>query len=200
MRLWGKLLILAALSALGTFDAACSKDSGGSSPAPTPAPSPAPIPSPTPTPLPTPTPNPAPFPAPTPTPSPAPDPSTIQQVLTDLNAQRAQNGLAAVVLNDKLTCAANSHAQDIGVAHSCSHYGTKDNSTPFDRMKTCGYNYEAAGEIIACGQTTPQAAVDAWMSDEPHKAIVLGTYKEVGIAVVNNYWVVDWGTRCISCE
>ena len=50
----------------------------------------------------------------------------------------------------------------------------------------------AVGELAAI-ERDAQAAVDAWMSDAPHKQIVLGPYTQVGIAMVNNYWVVDWG-------
>jgi len=110
-----------------------------------------------------------------------------------LNAQRANAGLAPVVLNSKLACAAQAHAQDIGPKSSCSHTGS-DDSSPFTRMTACGYSYSQAGEIIACGQTDAQSAVAAWMSDIPHKEIVLGPYTQVGISMVDNYWVVDWGT------
>lgn len=94
-------------------------------------------------------------------------------------------------LADKLTCAANRHAADIGASKTCGHYG-KDGSSPFDRIKACGETYQGAGEIVACGQTTPKEAVAAWMSDKPHKDIVLGNYTQVGISMVNDYWVVDW--------
>lgn len=170
--------------ALTLLLAACSHHSTPS-PSPTPAPAPSPLPNPIP---------PMPFPIPNPTPAPTPAPSNVvQQVLNDLNVQRSAAGLATVTLNSKLTCAADAHAQDIGPKGSCSHTGS-DNSSPFTRISACGYSYSQAGEIIACGQTSADAAVTAWMSDAPHKAIVLGPYTEVGISMVDNYWVVDWGT------
>ena len=100
--------------------------------------------------------------------------------------------MAAVVLNAKLACAAQGHAADIGPRASCGHAGS-DGSSPFTRMAGCGYSFSRAGEIIACGQTGAEAAVAAWMSDAPHRDIVLGPYTEVGIAMVDLYWVVDWG-------
>jgi uncharacterized protein YkwD len=46
-----------------------------------------------------------------------------------------------------------------------------------------------SGEIIACGQGTPRAAVDAWINSPGHNAIMFGaTKREVGVAMTDNYW------------
>lgn len=128
--------------------------------------------------------NPSPSPAPNPMPPLEGDPSGVGAAI---NEARAARGLSAVMVLPALNCAAKRHAQDIGTKGVCGHYGS-DGSSPWDRAKDCGTS--ANGEIVACGQGSPKAAVDAWTLSPGHAAIMYDPgQKMMGVYMVNNYWV-----------
>ena len=110
-----------------------------------------------------------------------------QGVFDTINEERVAAGLQLVELRDTLVCAAQSHSDDIGPNQVCGHTGT-DGSSPGDRVNSCGGG-GWTGEIVACGQGTPRSAVDAWLNSPGHRGIMLdGSKREIGVAVVNNYW------------
>ena len=112
---------------------------------------------------------------------------TIDALADAINAARKSRGLGEVKVEAALNCAAKRHADDIGVKKICGHYGT-DGSSPWDRAKICGTS--ADGEIVACGQGSPQAAVDAWTLSPGHAAIMYAPNQTVvGVGMLNNYWV-----------
>jgi uncharacterized protein YkwD len=114
--------------------------------------------------------------------------SPIEQELYELiNEERTSRGLGAVTPRETLICAARRHSDDIGATQSCTHTGS-DWSSPGDRVEDCGGG-GWSGEIVACGQSTPRRAVDAWLNSPGHRTIMLGSGKrEIGVAVTNNYW------------
>lgn len=150
-----------------------------------------PRPLPAPTPAPTPAPPPCTVPAPNPTPAPTPNTAPVTALFEEINKQRQQRGLSTLTVNADLNCATAIHAKDVGNRRVCSHTGA-DNSSPWDRIKRCGDGKTfATGEIIACGQTTPVSAVQAWIGSPGHNRIMFDAQnKRMGAAVVNNYWVV----------
>jgi uncharacterized protein YkwD len=164
-------------------------------PAPAPAPAPQPEPekpgNPFPFPLPFPLP-PIPGMPPIPVPGGGGDPvppsaGTIQELADAINSARKSRGLSEVKVELQLNCAAKRHADDIGVKKICGHTGS-DGSSPWDRAKDCGTS--ADGEIVACGQGSPKAAVDAWTLSPGHAAIMYAPNQTVvGVGMLNNYWV-----------
>jgi uncharacterized protein YkwD len=167
---------------------------------PAPAPAPAPQPDPTPEKPGNPFPFPLPFPLPPipgmpPIPIPGggggdpvpPSSDTIQALADAINSARKSRGLSEVKVELQLNCAAKRHADDIGVKKICGHTGS-DGSSPWDRAKDCGTS--ADGEIVACGQGSPKAAVDAWTMSPGHAAIMYAPNQTVvGVGMLNNYWV-----------
>jgi uncharacterized protein YkwD len=166
-------------------------------------PAPTPAPAPTPTPTPDKPGNPFPFPLPFPLPPipgmpPIPVPGgggdpvppsagTIQELADAINSARKSRGLSEVKVELALNCAAKRHADDIGVKKICGHTGS-DGSSPWDRARDCGTS--ADGEIVACGQGSPKAAVDAWTMSPGHAAIMYAPNQTVvGVGMLNNYWV-----------
>jgi len=138
--------------------------------------------------------SPCPSPSPTPGPTPAPVPPQDQAALTELaniiNQERAAKGLSVLTINTALNCATKRHAADAGSHNSCSHTGS-DGSSPWDRAKDCGGS--GNGEIIACGQGSPRAAVNAWIASPGHNAIMFdGQNVTFGLGMSNNYWVVEF--------
>lgn len=125
------------------------------------------------------------------------------EVLTLINAQRAQGASCgasgrfaaqpALTASDKLTCLARAFAKDMADKHYFSHTDPSGRS-PFDRMLAAGVSYRAAAENIAEGQRTPQEVVDAWMKSAGHCANIMGPYKSVGTGFYNDTWVQDFAT------
>lgn len=111
-----------------------------------------------------------------------------KKLLAEINLQRSNRNLSQLTLDTKLQCAADVHAKDIGPRRTCSHTGS-DGSSPSDRASRCGTRW--SGEIVACGQTSVKAAVQAWTNSPGHADIMYDpNQKRIGAAMVNNYWVV----------
>ncbi|SDN58662.1 uncharacterized protein, YkwD family [Paenibacillus sp. yr247] len=132
---------------------------------------------------------PPPPPAPKSTPVPQPPPSTDltveeQQMLDQVNKERAAVGLSPLVVDAALTKTARLKSQDMDdnkyFSHDSPTYGS-----PFDMMEKFGITYNAAGENIACNQTV-QAAHEALMNSPGHKANILSKdYNHIGIGIVD---------------
>ena len=119
--------------------------------------------------------------------------SDATAMLTLVNQARANAGLTALRLDDRLNQACLVHANDMQTNNFFSHTGS-DGSQPWDRMERAGYLWRAAGENIAKGQSSVQAAFDAWMNSAGHRANILSTsYVDMGLAHVGPYWVQDFG-------
>jgi endoglucanase len=122
----------------------------------------------------------------------------VAKLYTEINAERASRSATVLPEDEALRCAAAKHAADIGARGVCSHTGA-DGSSFVDRVAACGGNIRSGGEIIACGQTAPRIAVDAWLNSPGHAAIMLNPGQtKMGGGVANNYWVVvfsDSGRR-----
>jgi len=139
-----------------------------------------------------------PGPGPTPTPDAMPPPpdaspdyeslSAAEKELFDtINEERVSRGMGTVELRGDLICAAAKHSKDIGTLGWCGHTGS-DGSSPGDRVNAClGQGW--SGEIVACGQSTPRGAVDAWIWSPGHAAIMFNSGQiYIGVAMHNNYW------------
>ena len=80
-----------------------------------------------------------------------------------------------------------------------SHTG-RDGSSPWDRMHRVGYDFGAAGECIAGGQSSPEQAVSDWLNSPPHRQALMGTYLDIGVgygysnAGFQHFWTLDLGT------
>lgn len=137
-------------------------------PTPVPTPEPTPVPTPAPTPAPTPVPTPAPTPAPTPVPTQAPstghDLVKAQEVFNLVNSIRAENGLPALVWDDRLYEAAVIRSQEISVFWSHTRPDGTDCFTVSDVLH---------GENIASGYPDAASVVNGWMGSQGHKENIL---------------------------
>jgi uncharacterized protein YkwD len=123
--------------------------------------------------------------------------SFVSQVLTLTNQERAKAGCKALTTSAALTTAAQAHSVDMAAKNYFSH-DSQDGRSPFDRMKTAGYDFSAAAENIATGQQTPASVMHAWMNSAGHKANILNcTYTQIGIGYATGngspYWTQDFG-------
>ncbi|MBQ3379688.1 MAG: hypothetical protein IJG50_07500 [Clostridia bacterium] len=109
---------------------------------------------------------------------------TEREVVRLTNEIRASYGLAELSLNEDLSRVARSKAEDMAkygyFSHESPTYGS-----PFDMMRAFGIEFVSAGENIAMGYKSAEAAVNAWMNSEGHRANILDpSYTEIGVG----YW------------
>lgn len=110
---------------------------------------------------------------------------SISQLLSATNAQRAQNGVAPLTINNKLNSAAQSKATDM-VARNYWAHNTPDGQEPWVFFDAAGYKYHKAGENLAYGFSTSDAAVIGWMNSQSHRDNLLDSaFTEVGFGFTN---------------
>ena len=105
-----------------------------------------------------------------------------------------------LIWNDNLEVAAMEHATDMYNRNYFSH-DSKDGRSMEDRIVFAGYLFKgyksfSIGENIAMGQQSIAEVMRGWFKSEGHcKNLMSPTFKEVGVAVNNAYWVQDFGGR-----
>lgn len=133
-------------------------------------------------------------PAPPAPPTPSSDP-VQDEVVRLVNAERAARGLPGFTIDARITRAAQAHSDDMARNQRLDHVGS-DGSSVGDRLTRAGYDSAGWGETIGVGYATPAAIVDGWMNSPPHRAILLGQLRFVGVAVASvgdgpKYWTLD---------
>jgi len=124
--------------------------------------------------------------------------SVQNQVIQLVNVQRAKAGCRALVLDARLSRAAQAHSVDMAKRRHFSHTSL-DGRTFAQRIRAQGYTGSIIGENIAAGHPTPKAVMDAWMKSPGHRANILNcrfTAIGVGSAVggpYRYYWTQDFG-------
>ena len=131
------------------------------------------------------------------------------EFLERINAVRAKGckcggvympSVPPLVWNNQLADAAKDHARDMSKRSYFSHT-SKDGRSSQDRIMAAGYNYTgyksfAVGENIAQGQQTIAEVSDGWFESPGHcKNLMNPSFKEIGVAEYNKYWVEDFGGR-----
>jgi uncharacterized protein YkwD len=120
--------------------------------------------------------------------APAP-PSPPDEVLTLVNAARANANPACAPLraDDRLTVAAQAHSDDMAARDYFSH--TSPEGDDFvDRAKAAGYD-SPGGENIAYGYPSAAAVMDGWMASPGHAAnITQCSFTAIGIGVNSDGW------------
>jgi len=121
-----------------------------------------------------------------------------------INNERAKVGLAALQENSSLDASARIHSTDMAVNAFISHTGS-DGSSYWDREVLAGYTGRWGGEIIYAGSgsyNTPQSAVNWWMNDPPHQALIVADYADFGggyafcaNSIYGGFFTVDFGHR-----
>jgi uncharacterized protein YkwD len=119
------------------------------------------------------------------------------QVVTLVNAHRAQLGLVPLVVSPTLTAAAEWKARNMAA------YGYLDHDDPApqartadERVAACGYSATSWGENIATGYAGAQAVVDAWLASPEHRAnIERPEYRATGVGAAGApiYWAQSFG-------
>ena len=119
------------------------------------------------------------------------------QVVTLVNAHRAQLGLAALVVSPTLTASAEWKARNMAAYGYLDHDDPPpDARTADERVAACGYPAAEWGENIASGYATAQAVVDAWLASPEHRAnIERPEYRATGVGAAGapTYWAQSFG-------
>ena len=124
-------------------------------------------------------------------------PAMASEMLKLMNAERAEQGLAALVLDSRLSAGAYLKSKDMGVNQYFSHTSPTYGS-PFQMMKSLGISYRAAAENIARNRTV-SAAHTAFMNSPGHRDNVLDdSYRKVGLGFYQqgkDLYVTQWFTN-----
>lgn len=119
-----------------------------------------------------------------------------QKVLDLTNAYRQKNGLPELRIDEKLSAAAEAHAQDMAENNFFGHISSNGDRVG-TRVAEADYDADRVGENIAAGYDTPEEAVEAWIKSPGHRANLLySKFDEIGVAFVDDndsrygeYWV-----------
>lgn len=118
-------------------------------------------------------------------------PTVDAATLCLINRERAEHGVAPLVLNDDLEAAAQSHCAELIEDDYFAHVAP-DGETPVQRIEKTGYIPSSEvgyviGENLAWGTyqlSTPASIVAAWIASPGHLANILESrYTETGIAI-----------------
>lgn len=121
------------------------------------------------------------------------------EVFALVNAERASAGFHPLVENQDLIRAARYHAQDMSEDGYFDHdsYDRKDGnlvrvSDPFTRIGR--FYSQPSAENIAKGQTKAKQVMTDWMNSPGHRKNILSpTSKTLGVGMVDNHWVQNFG-------
>ncbi|WP_416397034.1 CAP domain-containing protein [Allohahella sp. A8] len=111
------------------------------------------------------------------------------------------NAVPALSWNCQLDTAANRHARDMVNHDFFSHTGS-DGSSMGGRISAAGYNWSAAAENIAAGQSSVTAVMNGWLASDGHcRNIMSSSTTQLGVALAiadpgttayGRYWVQNF--------
>lgn len=121
------------------------------------------------------------------------------RVLELVNIERANAGVAPLVLDEALCNAANMRAIEMDRTGEFSHTrpGGRECFTVVDY---CNIGYMMCGENIAAGQPTPEEVMNSWLGSAGHKANILSPeYTKMGLGystggggTYGHYWAQEF--------
>lgn len=123
-----------------------------------------------------------------------------EEMLAVVNAARLVEGRPPLVLDPRLSAAAQAHAEDMLKRTYYAHQ-SPEGSTPRQRVLAAGATAGLVAENLAAGQTSVENVIDAWLHSVGHRRNLLDprfTHLGVGIAVgseLHKYkvlWVQDF--------
>lgn len=136
----------------------------------------------------------------------------IKQLLINAtNLERKKYNLPALRFNANLELAAQRHADDMLRKDYFGHLNP-DGERVGARLKRIGYPSISAvncrcsykvymGENLAKGQDSIAEVIRQWMASEGHRESILSkNYKEIGIGIIDDIWVQNFGGIEIKTE
>lgn len=123
-----------------------------------------------------------------------------QAALAAVNAFRAENGVAPLVLDDRLSRAAAMQSETQAGRSWIGHYGS-DGSTAKARAQRAGFHAKIASENVASGQKSFSDVMHFWESSPGHRTNLLRpNVTAIGVAMAKNengrpYWTLVLGAE-----
>ncbi len=115
------------------------------------------------------------------------------KILAQVNIERKNADLLPLTMSDELIESADTRARECILRYSHSR------TVPSAWTALISSGYRHAGENLAIGYSSAEAAVAAWMASESHKANILGPdYKTIGVGVFE-YSNPDTGKTVYTC-
>lgn len=120
------------------------------------------------------------------------------RVLTQVNALRAQSGLAPMVLSPALGAASMAHARDMAAQNRAWHFGS-DGSSPLDRARRSGHHGPLIGENISETYENEISTLSAWMQTRDTRDVIMDpAARQLGIGWLQEpsnkvWWVLNVG-------
>ena len=113
-----------------------------------------------------------------------------------VNDLRARSGMGPVSPDERLEEAALAHARDMSRRGYFDHR-SPDGRGVGERVRRAGYQWCGVAENIALGQTSIPEAFESWRTSPGHRANMLGSYSQIGIArAPGNNWVMVLAQPC----
>ncbi|MER7754763.1 CAP domain-containing protein [Kitasatospora sp. NPDC097643] len=113
-------------------------------------------------------------------PQPQPGGDFRAEMLATVNAERARAGARPLRLDDRLSAAAQRHADDLAAHDLIQHDGT-DGGSPWDRIRDAGLGKVPAAENVTPGNSVPEA-MRSWMNSPHHRDTMLNPqYNLLGV-------------------
>lgn len=114
------------------------------------------------------------------------------------NNTRKNNGSQELSINEKLTQAAQQHAQWMRDNNTLTHM--QDNLSVGDRVLKQNYRWKTVGENIAkvssINQQNPEFVFKMWLNSSGHKRnIINNSFQEVGFGKSGNYFVTVFAAK-----
>ena len=107
------------------------------------------------------------------------------ELFTLTNQERADNGLPALHLDNRLNTSATLKANDMFANNYWAHV-SPSGVQPWYWFGQAGYSYSYAGENLAKDFDTSSGVMDGWMNSPGHRANILNpNYTDIGFAVEN---------------
>ena len=115
----------------------------------------------------------------------ASDDITRDTVIAQMNAYRAEAGLAPLHEDARLELAAEDRMRDMEEQEYWAHQ-SPDGRSPFLWLAQRNYVFSFAGENLARGFETPEVLVSSWMESQGHRANIMSPmFQDCGIAIID---------------
>jgi uncharacterized protein YkwD len=116
----------------------------------------------------------------------------VTQLHTLINQARAQNGLAPLRIDNRLSNAADFHNRWMR-DNNCFSHNCPGEPPVITRMRNANYPALSGGENIGKGYTSPQHMMDGWMNSAGHRAAILNTvWPDIGCAYLRGQSGQAW--------
>lgn len=110
---------------------------------------------------------------------------TAESIVIEMNRHRAAEGLDPLVVEPRVTMAAEDRMRDMEELSYWSHR-SPEGMSPFTWLTSRGYRFRFAGENLAAGFDTTRVLVDSWMESRGHRANILSAnFRDCGIAIID---------------